>query len=70
MTCRVAHSYQHFVQMEPVPCSECGSMYMDVHVTSLTLGPQLCPICAQFLSQRSMSSDHVPRVLMRHQQVA
>jgi hypothetical protein len=45
-------------------------MYMDVHVTSLTLGPQLCQICAKFLSQRSMSSDHVTRVLMRHQQVA
>lgn len=70
MTCRVARSYQHVVKMEPVPCSECGSMYMGAHVTSPTLGPQLCLICAQSLSQRIVSSDRVPRVPMRHQQVA
>lgn len=70
MTCRGARSYQHFVQMEPVPCSECGSMYMDAQVTSPTLGPQLCLICAQSLSQRIVSSDHVPHVLMRHQPIA
>ncbi len=50
MTCQVARSYQHFVQMEPVPCSECGSTYMDVRVASGTLRPHLCPICAQSLS--------------------
>jgi hypothetical protein len=70
MTCRVARSYQHFVQMEPVPCSECGSTYMDVPVASGTLGSQLCPICAQSLSPRVVSSDHVPREAMRHQQAA
>ena len=70
MTCRVARSYQHFVQMEPVPCSECGSTYMDVRVASGTLGPQLCPVCAQSLSPRVGSSDHVPRLAMRQRQVA
>jgi predicted Zn-ribbon and HTH transcriptional regulator len=70
MTCRVARSYQHFVQMEPVLCSECGSTYMDVRVASGTLGPQLCPICAQSLSPRVVSSIHAPRVRMRYQQVA
>ena len=70
MTCRVARSYQHFVQMEPVHCSECGSTYMDVRVASGTLGPQLCPICAKPLSPRAMSSVHAPRVPLRHQQVA
>lgn len=70
MTCRVARSYQHFVQMEPVPYSECGSTYLDVRVASGTPGPHLCPICAQSLSPRVMSSIHAPRVPMRHQQVA
>lgn len=70
MTCRVARSYQHFIQMEPVPCSECGSTYLDVRVASGTLGPHLCPICAQSLSPRVMSSIHASRVPMRHQQVA
>jgi predicted Zn-ribbon and HTH transcriptional regulator len=70
MTCRVARSYRHFVQMEPVPCSECGSTYMDVRVASRTLEPHLCPICAQSLSPRVMSSTHASCVPMRHQQVA
>ena len=70
MTCRVARSYQHFVQMEPVPCSECGSTYMDVRVASGTLWPRLCSICAQSLSPRVASSIHAPRGPMRHQQVA
>mgnify|MGYP001173718408 CR=1 FL=1 len=70
MTCRVARSYQHFVQMEPVPCSECGSAYMDVAVASGTLGSHLCPICAQSLSPRVASSVHAPRGPMRHQKVA
>ena len=70
MTCRVARSYQHFIQMEPVLCSECGSTYMDVRVASGTLGPQLCPICAQSLSPRVVSSVHAPRGPMRPQKVA
>jgi hypothetical protein len=70
MTCRVARSYQHFDHVEPVTCSECGSTHMDVHVTSSTLGPHLCPSCAQSLSPRVASSVHAPRMLMRHQKVA
>lgn len=70
MTCRVARSYQHFVQMEPVSCSECGASYTDVPVAPGTLGPHLCPVCAQSLSPRIVSSIHAPRVPMRHQQVA
>lgn len=70
MTCRVARSYPHFAQMEPVPCSECGSTYMDVRVTSAILGPHLCPVCAQRLSPRAVASLHAPRVPLRHQQVA
>lgn len=70
MTCRVARSYQRFVQMEPVPCSECDSMYMDVPTTSSTVRPQLCPICAQSLSRPVVSCDYVPRVAMSRQKVA
>lgn len=70
MTCRVARSYPQLVQMEPVPCSECGSTFMDVRVASGTLGPYLCPICGQSLSARVVSSIHAPRVPMRHQLVA
>jgi predicted amidophosphoribosyltransferase len=70
MTCRVARSYQHFVQMEPVSCSECGSTYLDVRVASGTLGLHLCSICAKSLSPHVMSSSHMSRVPMRFQQVA
>jgi uncharacterized paraquat-inducible protein A len=69
MTCRVARSYQHFAQMEPVPCSECGSAYMDVPVAS-GIRTRVCPICAQSLSQHVASSVHAPCVPMRHQKVA
>ncbi len=70
MTCRVARAYQHFIQMEPVPCSECGSTYLDVRVASGTLGLHLCPICAQSLSPRVVSSVHALGVPMMHQKVA
>ncbi len=70
MTCRVARSYQHFIRMEPVPCSECGSTYLDVRVASGTLVPHRCPICAQSLSPHVVSSYQAPRVPMRHQKVA
>jgi hypothetical protein len=71
MTCRVARSYSHCAQPEPVPCSECGSSYrMDVRVPSAPLEPRLCPVCAQLLSLRTVPSLHAPRVPMKHQQVA
>jgi hypothetical protein len=70
MTCRVARSYPHFAQMEPIPCSECGSTYIDVGVTSGSFEPHLCPICAQSLSLSAVPSLYAPRAPMRHQQVA
>jgi hypothetical protein len=70
MTCRVARSYQQVAKMESVTCTECGSTYMDMRVTSGTLGPHLCLICTQSVSPRAVSSVHAPRVPMRHQQVA
>ena len=68
MTCRVARSYQHFAQMGPVTCSECGSTRMDACVSSGTLGPHLCPICVQSLSPPVASSVH--EAPMRYRQVA
>ena len=70
MTCRVARSYHHFIQMEPVLCSECGSTYMDVRMASGTLGPHLCPICAQSLSSCVVSSVQETHVTMKYRQVA
>ncbi len=70
MTCRVARSYQHFAQMEPVCCSKCGSAYMSVPVASGTRGPHLCPTCAQSMSLRLVSSVHASREPIRHRQVA
>ena len=70
MTCRVARSYQHSAQMESVHCSECGSTYMDVRVTSETLGPHLCPTCAQSVSAGGAWTEDATRVPMRHQKVA
>jgi hypothetical protein len=70
MTCRVARSYQHFDHGEPVTCSECGSTHMDVRVTSSTLGPHLCSICAQSSIPRVASSVHELRVPMRYRLVA
>ena len=70
MTCRVARSYQHFAQMESVHCSECGSTYMDLPMTSGTLGPHLCPTCAQSVSTGGAWTEDATRVPMRHQKVA
>ena len=69
MTSRVARSYPHFAQMEPAYCSECGSVDMDVRVTSGPLESHQCPVCTQFLNLRTLPSLHAPRVPMRHQQV-
>ena len=60
MSCRAARSYQHFVQMELVPCSECRLTYGDVRMASGTLGPHLCPICAQTLNLDLLSSSTGP----------
>ena len=70
MTCRIARSDQRFIQTEPVACSECGSLYLDVRVVSGTLGPHLCPICAQSLSPHVMSFIHASCVPIRHHQAA
>lgn len=66
MTCRVARSYRHFAQMESVRCSECGSTYMEVPVTSGTLErPYLCPTCAQSVSTGGAWTEDATRVPMR-----
>jgi hypothetical protein len=70
MTCRVARSYQQFAQMESVPCSECGSTYMDVRVTSGTLGSHLCPICAQSVNTGGARTEDATYAPMRQQSAA
>jgi hypothetical protein len=47
MTCRVARSFDNQRRMEPVYCSECGSIHPEARGALNTLGPHLCPICAQ-----------------------
>ena len=47
MTCRVARSFQNHTQMEPVYCCKCGATHLEAFWTSKSLGPHLCPICAQ-----------------------
>ena len=68
MTCRVARSYQHFAQMEPLTCSECGSM--DLRVTAGTLGPHLCPICVQSLSTEGGWTEGAKYAPMRQRSAA
>jgi len=70
MTCRVARSFPHRIPMEPVSCCECGATHMEVLLTSGTLGPHLCPICAQSMVEgRAWTKDEI-RVPMRVQPVA
>ena len=47
MTCRVARFSRDHTQLDPGSCCECGSTHLEVVFTSKTLGPHLCPICAQ-----------------------
>jgi hypothetical protein len=47
MTCRVARLPQDLAGMNLVYCCECGSANLEVFHTSRTLGPHLCPTCAQ-----------------------
>jgi Zn-finger nucleic acid-binding protein len=47
VTCRLARSFQNHVQVDPVYCGKCGSSNLEVFWTSQTLGPHLCPMCAE-----------------------
>lgn len=60
MTCRVARSYQNYTQMESVCCCECGSTHLEVFGASNTMGPYLCPICAQSLVGCGVAKDTSP----------
>ena len=47
MTCRVARLPQDLARMNLVYCCQCGSSNLETFHTSRTLGPHLCPMCAQ-----------------------
>ena len=70
MTCRVARSYQHFDEVMPIRCSQCGSAYRSVPMDSGILGPHLCPTCAQSMSAGGAWTEDATRVPMRHLKVA
>jgi hypothetical protein len=61
MTCRVARSSRDHVYMDLVFCCECGSANLEVCSTSKTLGPHLCPICAQSIVECGVSKESTTR---------
>ncbi len=63
MTCRVARSFPRQVQTEPVYCCECGSTHLETFYARQTLGPHLCPTCAQCRAERVVADcmTRVPR---------
>lgn len=50
MACRVARSYQDDLRMELVGCCECSSAELEMCSTAKTVGPHLCPACAQAMA--------------------
>jgi hypothetical protein len=60
MTCRVARSFQNYARREPACCCECGSTYLEEFLTSKTVGPRLCSICAQSVVERGASKELSP----------
>ena len=47
MACRVARSYQDHTRTDLLSCCECGSAHLEVFSSTHSLGPHLCPLCAQ-----------------------
>lgn len=70
MTCRVARSYQDHPHIDLVTCCECGSANLEVCSTSKTLGPHLCPICAQSKVECGVTKDSKTRSPRREQPAA
>ena len=54
MPCRVARSFPHQTQTEPLYCCECGGTHLETFFALQTLGPHLCPLCAQCRAERAM----------------
>ena len=60
MACRVARSLQNLTQRALVFCSECGSTDVEMCFASRTLGPHLCPICAQSMVDCGVAKELSP----------
>ena len=70
MTCRVARLSQDFLRTDLAFCCECGSADLEVCFTSKSLGPHLCPICAQSKVECETWKEIHARSPMREQTVA
>ena len=57
MTCRVARLSQDLARMNLVYCCQCGSSNLETFHTSRTLGPHLCPMCAQSKSEGGVAGS-------------
>lgn len=60
MACRVARSFRDLIHRTLVSCSECGSTDAEMCYASNTLGPHLCPICAQSMVDRGVAMELSP----------
>jgi hypothetical protein len=70
VTCRVARLSQDLLRIDMAFCSECGSADLEACFTSKTLGPHLCPICAQSKSECETWKEIQVRSPMMEQTVA
>ena len=68
MTCGVARFPQTIFRLDLVCCA-CGSADLEVSYTSKTLGPHLCPICAQSIIECGVAKSML-RSPMTEQPVA
>jgi hypothetical protein len=70
VTCRVARLSQGHLCVDLVFCCECGSADLEVCYTSKTLGPHLCPTCAQSMVECGAWLENQMRSSMTGQPVA
>jgi hypothetical protein len=70
VTCRVARLSQDHPRMDLVFCCECGSANLEVCCTSKTLGPHLCPTCAESMLECGAWKENQAKSLLRGQPVA
>ena len=64
MTCRVARSSQALPLIDLLFCCECGSADLEMCYALKTLGPHLCPFCAQSMVECGALNETRTRSLM------
>jgi uncharacterized ferredoxin-like protein len=65
MACRVARSFRDQTHRALVSCSECGATDLELCSISKTLGPHLCPICAQSMVDCGVAKESTPESVRR-----